>query len=185
MDVILNRVGAARFLTVSLSTLDRLISSKDIPFKKVRVGKASRVLFSQEELSEWITTHTGDLEDPKVLKEFGSLILEDRNDTKNLIENSEKLRVILKNLIVITQKEIDEGEEESEPLEGDEGDILKTMQKELILLLDKIKKLEKQMFERAQKRFGLEKKIKKLEVKKAPYKIFEAAMSVDPRLPKR
>ena len=187
MDRILSRKEAARFLTISLSTLDILIRERAVPFRHIgaKKSKRPRVLFSREQLSEWIATHTGDLDDPEVLKELGLLIQEDWRDTKELSKVGEQFQAVIKNLRVICQEEIDEGIEESEPLKGEEGDILKKMHEEVVTLSDKIKEIEKRMVERAKERFGLEKELKKPEVKKRPYKIFEPSLSVDPRLPKR
>lgn len=50
---VLNKKGAAEFLKMSVSNIDRLIQKKEIPYSKV--GK--RVLFLKEDLINWIKSN--------------------------------------------------------------------------------------------------------------------------------
>ncbi len=49
-DEVLNKKGAAEFLKMSVSNIDRLIQMKQIPYAKV--GK--KVLFLREDLLNWV-----------------------------------------------------------------------------------------------------------------------------------
>ena len=48
--------GASEYLKISKSKLYKLISSSDIPFKKIGEGQNSKVLLSRRSLDLWIVT---------------------------------------------------------------------------------------------------------------------------------
>jgi excisionase family DNA binding protein len=47
---VLNKKEASKFIGVSVPTIDRLISKRGIPFKKI----GSRVVFLKKELASWL-----------------------------------------------------------------------------------------------------------------------------------
>jgi len=49
-DDVLTKKEASRYLKISISTLDRLMKTKDIPYSKIN----GRVLFLKRDLIKWI-----------------------------------------------------------------------------------------------------------------------------------
>ena len=49
-DDVLTKKEASRYLKISISTLDRLMKTKDIPYSKIN----GRVLFLKKDLIQWI-----------------------------------------------------------------------------------------------------------------------------------
>lgn len=48
--VVMNREGAAKFLSISVSFLDKLMAERKIPFSKIN----NKVLFLKEDLIKWV-----------------------------------------------------------------------------------------------------------------------------------
>lgn len=56
-EEVLTKIEAAKYMKVSLRTLNRLLDSNEIPFYKLGSGKASSVRISKSAIMEYLERH--------------------------------------------------------------------------------------------------------------------------------
>jgi excisionase family DNA binding protein len=54
MDIIFDKKKLAEYLGVSVSTISKLVSNKQIPYFKMQAGQSGAVRFRQQEIEKWI-----------------------------------------------------------------------------------------------------------------------------------
>jgi len=57
-NIVFNKNSLSEYLTVSESTINKLISNKQIPHFKIQQGQSGGVRFSKKEIERWIQRHT-------------------------------------------------------------------------------------------------------------------------------
>lgn len=57
-DVIFDKKGAAAYLKVSESTINKMVSNKQIPHFKIQAGQSGAVRFRQQDINKWIQRQT-------------------------------------------------------------------------------------------------------------------------------
>jgi len=57
-DVIMDKKGLAKYLNVSESTINKLVSNKQIPYFKIHQGQSGGVRFFKRNIDKWISRHT-------------------------------------------------------------------------------------------------------------------------------
>ncbi len=57
-DAILDKQALAEYLKISVAQINRLVSNNEIPFIKLRDGKASAVRFRKRDIDRWLARKT-------------------------------------------------------------------------------------------------------------------------------
>ncbi len=57
-DVIFDKKGLSEYLKVSESTINKLVSNKQIPFFKIQQGQSGGVRFFKKNIDKWILRHS-------------------------------------------------------------------------------------------------------------------------------
>jgi excisionase family DNA binding protein len=57
-DVIFDKKGLSKYLKVSVSTINKLVSNKQIPHFKINHGQSGGVRFYKRDIDKWVARHT-------------------------------------------------------------------------------------------------------------------------------
>jgi excisionase family DNA binding protein len=57
-DTVFDKKGLSEYLKVSVSTIDKLVSNKEIPYFKIQPGQSGAVRFRQRDIDKWIQRQT-------------------------------------------------------------------------------------------------------------------------------
>ena len=57
-NIVFNKESLSKYLNVSESTINKLISNKQIPHFKIQQGQSGGVRFSKKDIDRWIQRHT-------------------------------------------------------------------------------------------------------------------------------
>ncbi len=57
-NIVFNKNSLSEYLNVSESTINKLISNKQIPHFKIQQGQSGGVRFSKKDIDRWIQRHT-------------------------------------------------------------------------------------------------------------------------------
>jgi excisionase family DNA binding protein len=57
-NIIFNKKSLSEYLNVSESTINKLVSNKQIPHFKIQPGQSGGVRFSKRDIDKWISRHT-------------------------------------------------------------------------------------------------------------------------------
>jgi len=57
-DTVFDKRGLSEYLRVSESTINKLVSNKQIPFFKIQQGQSGGVRFFKRDIDKWIQKHT-------------------------------------------------------------------------------------------------------------------------------
>ncbi len=58
IDIIFDKKGLSSYLKVSESTINKLVSNKQIPHFKIQSGQSGGVRFHKKDIDRWIAKHT-------------------------------------------------------------------------------------------------------------------------------
>ena len=57
-NIVFNKKSLSEYLNVSESTINKLVSNKQIPYFKIQQGQSGGVRFSKKDIDRWIQRHT-------------------------------------------------------------------------------------------------------------------------------
>jgi excisionase family DNA binding protein len=57
-DIVFDKKGLSEYLKVSISTIDKMVSNKEIPYFKIQPGQSGGVRFFKKDIDKWISRQT-------------------------------------------------------------------------------------------------------------------------------